>query len=344
MNLSLVKEIVLDLVQRHHDADGLGPDPYQPAPMRHAMAEGKLLAAVAELAESRVLGAQQVETIAAASLERLGELQIETDHGAGFGLGFGWRGVPADTPFTITTAIVTDGLDRIASVMRKPGPASDLATATKAWLTSDEILDTETGLPQYSPVFTDVIINVVGFWAHALRGSHPEFAAVGRRYVEQTFLPGIGWPYVPGEGRLDLLHTCYSAHALLDQPDAARQIATAVSRFVSPTGLFDKVDVMSLDDAEGAATRATSTCITVDATHAYVLHTAPARLWSIGELLTICSRRPGTDTLNGFWRSVAIRAVDQLGSMDLTAEGPRHTMHVAHGLASHLAAERSRNE
>lgn len=344
MNLSLVKEIVLDLVQRHHNTNGVGPDPYQPAPMRHAMAEGKLLTAVAVLAESRVLGTQQVETIAASSLERLDTLQTENDHGISFGLGFGWKGMSPATPFTITTAVVVEGLERISAVVRDPTPFESMAAETTRWLTSEEALDPGSGLPNFSPAYPTVVTNVVGFWAHVLRERHPDLAAAGRRHVDAAYVDDIGWTYVPDENRLDLLHTCYTARAVLGDADQARNIATAISRFITPSGLLDKVDVLSLEEADAAASRATSTCITIDGSRAYLLHAAPARLWSIGELLTVCAARPGDGSLDGFWRSVAIRAIEQLDSMNLEADGPRHTMHVAHGLASHLAAERSRNE
>lgn len=335
---------MLDLVQRHHDADGLGPDPYQPAPMRHAMAEGKLLAAVAELAESRVLGAQQVEAIAAASLRRLTALQTENDHGISFGLGFGWKGMSPATPFTITTVVVVDGLERISAAVRDPEPFEAMTAQTTRWLTSEEALDPSSGLPHFSPAYPTVVTNVVGFWAHVLRDRYPDLAGAGRRHVDATYVDDIGWTYVPDENRLDLLHTCYTARAVLADASQARNIATAISRFITPSGLLDKVDVLSLDEADAAASRATSTCITVDGNRAYLLHAAPARLWSIGELLTVCAARPGDGSLDGFWRSVAIRAIEQLDSMDLQADGPRSTMHVAHGLATHLAAERSRNE
>jgi hypothetical protein len=341
MNLSLLKDVVLDLVQGHHDADGIGPDPYQPVPMRHAMAEGKFLASISELARTGVLSSQRAETMAAASLHRLGEIQSETEYGIAFGLGFDWKGIPNSTPFTITTAIVADGLDRVASVVREPEPFWKMAAATKDWLTSDDALDAASRLPNFSPGYPTVITNVVGFWAYVLRDSHPDFAVAGRRYVEAAYVPSVGWTYAPNEKRLDLLHVCYTARAVLDQPEKAHRVATAVSRFFTPTGLIDKIDMMSLAEADAAANRAIDALITIEETRAFLLHAVPARPWSIGELLTVCAGSPGDGTLDNFWRSVAVQSIKQLGSMDLVADGPRHTMHLAHGMASHLATART---
>jgi hypothetical protein len=341
MKLSLVKDLTLGLVEQHHDSDGVGPDSYQPAPMRHAMAEGKFLASISKLVKAQVLNRQRAETMAAASLSRLEKLQSETEHGVAFGLGFGWKGTLGSVPFTITTAIVTDGLDQAASMHSNPEPFLKMASATKDWLTSDAVIEPVSQLPKFSPNDPTIVTNVVGFWAHVLRSSHPQLARTGRHHVESTYLPEAGWTYTPSSSRLDLLHTCYTARILLDRPEQVRRIAAAVSRFVTPMGLIDKADVLTLNDANAAAKRSTGAPIVVEEMHAYLLHPVPARPWSIGELLTVCASRPGGGMLLDFWRSLALKSTDHLGSMDLVAEGPRHAMHAADGLASHLAAERT---
>ena len=344
MKLSLIKDLTLDLVEQHHDSDGVGPDPYQPAPMRHAMAEGKFLASISKLVETQVLSRQRAETMAAASLSRLENLQSETKNGAAFGLGFRWKGTPSSVPFTITTAIVADGLDQAASMTSNPEPFLKMASATKDWLTSDAVIEAVSQLPKFAPDDPTIVTNVVGFWAHVLRRSHPQLARTGRHHVESTYLSEAGWTYTPRNSRLDLLHTCYTARIVLDQPEQARRIATAVSRFVTPMGLIDKADVLTLAEANAASKRSISAQIVIEEKHAYVLHPTPARPWSIGELLTVCAARPGGEKFHGFWRSLAIQSTDQLRSMDLVTDGPRHAMHIADGLASHLATERIKNK
>jgi hypothetical protein len=340
MKISHVKETVLGLVQAHHDAGGRGPDPYQPAPMAHAMAEGKLLATAAELRQSGVLSESWSKSISADSIHRLVELALPTEHGAAFGLGFAWKGMPADTPFTITTAIVVDGLDRLAAVTDDAAPLRAMADEARAWLASPAVVDPMTGLPTFSPADPQVVTNVVGYWSHVLRESHPELADAGVRHVRDCYVGGIGWPYVPGSGRLDLLHTCYTARPLLRSDDFSTLIATAISRFITPASMLDKVDAVPIAEAVAAAQRAANTCIALGENTGYVLHSAPARAWSIGELLTVCAARPGGADLTGFWRSLAIRSLAELDGLDLAADGPRHAMHAAHGLAAHLAAER----
>ena len=341
MNLSEVKETVLGLVQAHHDADGRGPDPYCPAPMSHAMAEGKLLAAVAELRRSEVVSASWSKPILESSIRRLAGLALPTKDGMAFGLGFAWKGMPADTPFTITTAIVVDGLSRVVPLVGDPEPIRGMVREASSWLTSPSVLEPQTGLPKFSPADPQVVTNVVGYWSYVLRETHPELSDAGVRHVRNCYVGEIGWPYTTDSERLDLLHTCYTVRPLLSSGDFSTRIAAAISRFITPRGPLDKFDAVSVPKAVAAAGRAANLCVVLGENKGYVLHSVPARAWSIGELLCVCAERPGGSDLADFWRSLAVRSVAEIENLDLSTEGPRHAMHVAHGLATHLATERS---
>lgn len=341
MNLSKVKESVLGLVQAHHDADGRGPDSYCPSLSAHAMAEGKLLATLAELRRSEVVSRSWSKPILEGSIRRLFNLALLTEDGTAFGLGFAWKGMPADTPFTITTAIVLDGLNRVLSEVDDSDAIRGMVREATRWLTSSSVLESQTGLPKFSPKDPQVVTNVVGYWSYVLREIHPELSDAGVQHVRNCYVGETGWPYAAGSERLDLLHTCYTIRPLLDSGDFATRIAAAISRFVTPRGLFDKVDAFSVPKAVAVAERSATACVVLGENRGYVLHSAPARGWSIGELLRICAERPGGSELAGFWRSLAIRSLAELENLDLSAEGPRHAMHVAHGLAAHLATERS---
>lgn len=340
MNLAQVKQTTLGLILAHNDRNGRGPDPFQPALMMHAMAEGKLLAAVAELLRCGAVSASWSESMSLGSIRRLAELQIPTQYGPAFGLGFAWKGMPANTPFTITTSIVVDGLERFAAVTDNPGPFEDMANAARRWLVSPDVVDSESGLPFFSPAYRTVVTNVVGYWVHVLRNSHPELANTGDQYVRNCYVGGVGWPYTSTDRRLDLLHTCYTARGLLLASDFSIHIASAISRFITPGALLDKVDAVPVREAVAIASRSTKACVALGENIGYVLHHAPARTWSIGELLSICAARPGGSEYSGFWRSLATRSIAEIEVRDVEVDGPRHAMHVAYGLAAHLATAR----
>ena len=72
--------------------------------------------------------------------------------------------------------------------------------------------------------------------------------------------------------------------------------------------------------------------------HALVGFLKPARPWSLGEALVVAAELAADPTSGSLWRprlrpaaTAAIEAIPDAG-------GPRHAMHLAHGLAATFAA------
>ena len=343
MKLADAKSLVFELIERHDRDNGVGPDPHQDRPQRHAMAEGKFLSTVSALKRCGLINTAKFEVLAERSLRRLEDLSSALDSGRGFGLGFSYSGAAADVPYTITTAVVTEGLLAAAS-QSSLGDFDAMSTATRAWMTNDEVL-VLTGqgrVPKYSLTDEAVITNVVGFWSSVLGEAHADLASQGRDYVHQSYVKGIGWPYKTGSSRFDLLHACYAARSHLEEPADARAVATAVSRFMMPTGFVDKFDLVEIEEAALAVSRASSARALIEESRGFVFYDEPARVWSLGELLVVAAMLPGGAILEGFWNSVTRRALIQIMAIDFSGVGPRHAMHAAHGLAMTLEGARVR--
>lgn len=342
MSLGRAKVLVLELIDRHDLADGVGDDPCCSVPQQHAMAEGKFLSTIATLVQARLISGTRFEALAKKSLARLLSVSMPSESGTGFGLGFSWGKESEESAFAVTTSIVTDGLLAAAALSASPAFA-EMAEETRRWLLSDDINESTVDgrLPCYSVSDRSIVTNVVGLWATVLGDDQDHMAAMGREYILRAHIEGVGWTYSHESTRVDLLHTCYSVRPFLDYPDMGLEIATAVSRFVSSNGFIDKFDVMSVDDAVDVASRSSRSVVQIEGERGFVVFGEPARVWSLGELLVVAAARPGGQRLEGFWRSLAARALNHVFEIDLRSEGPRHAMHLAHGLASILARARA---
>lgn len=335
------RRLALDLVERHDRDDGVGPDPYQAVPQQHAMAEGKFLSAIAALEKCGLLKTGKFHHLAERSLARLESISLWTDAGRGFGLGFSYSDVAADVPYTITTAIVTEGL--LAAASRSSSNIfTDMAAEARLWMTNDENLvsSSQGSMPRYAPTKDAIVTNVVSFWSSVLGDEHEDLTSRARYHVRQAYVMGVGWPYRADSSRFDLLHACYSARSLITVPTEAGKIATAISRFVTPTGFLDKFDLVGIEEAVLVASRASSPLVRIEEECGFVYFDAPARVWSLGELLVVAAMRPGASLFEGFWRAVERRVLAEILSADFSTLGPRHAMHAAHGLS--LALERAR--
>lgn len=344
MLASQVKQLVLDLVDQHDELDGVGRDPYHSQPRCHAMAEGKFLSAVSCLAKSGIISEQRFFALAGRSLERLRSLQLKTSKGAGFGLNFEYGGAAAETPYTITTSVVAEGLINVINHKSLTGTV-ELLEACRAWLVSPEILVhlNRIVLPGFAPRNLSVITNVVGFWSTVLGSEHRTLTNSAKEYVNGAYIDGLGWPYHPESTRYDLLHTCYASRGSAAQAGDSLRIATAVSKFVLPHAIIDKFDAVTTDEALRATAKARSVTVQFSSSGAIVLYPDNARLWSLGELLVVSSwqRRAGSADFEPFWSRVSSRTLDAVGPAMIGSGGPRDEMHLVHGLACHLALLRS---
>ncbi len=345
------RRLTLELLKAAHESGNRGPDAYTEERVPHAMADGKMLAALAVCRAEGWLSPLMDQLWTTAALERLDASRLVRGRTSGWGLGFATRGYPPDEPFAITTSLVAAGLDVT------PGPlAKELLAGAARWLCG--CCDPATGLPLFASVVPRPVVNVVAYWADAMRRTgKPDRAAIGYEWVRQRSIPGVGWGYEPGNDRIDLLHQGYIVEplrlaALAGSPGAPtlevveRAARCVLATFDGPEHLLDKVDLMDESEAVSACER--SRRLVLRPTGAddrwLVIHPKRARPWSYGETLVMAAGLAATGPNAVLWQrrlaSMTTEVLDQWEQVTAPWDGnvfPRDAMHLAHGLASAAA-------
>ena len=224
-----MSDALVELCVHHLDAVGIstcgfGPDPYDPEPRHHPMAYA--LYARGLVALHRATGDGEFLVAADALGERLGALSHGTP--AGWGLGFEWKGHPAEHPYTITTALCGHAMLELAEAGNRGG-AQELVHSACAWLLDavEWSGDEQVAGPLFAPNFNDVVLNVAsqsgGFLVAAAGvAAIPEATKRGiaaLRFV-QEHQHGLGyWPYrterradeagATTDASVDAVHTSY---------------------------------------------------------------------------------------------------------------------------------------
>lgn len=355
-----LRDAALALLDAYERAEGVSPaDDYDDTPRVHPMAEAKYLLACLELGESGVMSAGDLARRARASLERLEASRVVPRRGsAAWGLGFAYRDLPADEPFTITTSMVLHACARAAAAT-PPGSAARfgrLVSGARQWLLEDvgSVVADGVSWPRYSPGLDLAAYNVAAYWAGALVSSadpdDPSDAAATAvaEAVLERYVPDVGWPYSPDSPRVDLVHTAYVAWGLLaalpdrraSVEDAALRALLQFSGSFSGGGWRDAFDLLDLDEAlsDGARTarragRVVDGAMIVDADQ-------PARAWSVGEALVVLAEIGRSERLGPYCRTLARFLASAAVADHVPDERFRHSMHVAHGLSLTVRAAR----
>lgn|GEM_PF-3095671 len=357
-----LKHQALDLVDRYHGAQGIGPDAYSATPLSHPMADAKFLLSLVALLNTKIISPQKFVQYAAPVAPRLESARINVfGSGAAWGLGFGFRNLPVREPYLITSALVVEALSAVIATglldldfepLHEDG-ARALASWLQYWV--QPYPGKALALPQYSEHLREPVINTAAyaFGVAARSGSGPlgHQAAEAREklsMIAELRIRGIGWQYSASSKVVDLMHQCYTINAF--PPDMCPMIdewhADLVSLFDGGINYLDACTLIT-DESELASSyelpivrRMDGRCVRVER--------KPARLWSLGELLLSLSRRGGLiedELRRSQWKRtanrVAIHVLELLDTHSEEAGFVRHSMHGLHGIVELLALHRS---
>lgn len=355
---------LMSLLDSYHQVGGRGPDAYHEAPLVHPMAEGRFLAALATAAQTRLIPAGQVRSMAEASLLRLEQTALPFASGLGWGLGFAHGASDRSEPFLITTAMIAEGLIELAPILPDQPLAARLRggslDAIRTWCRTECVLnaDLDMELPIYSATVRRPILNAAIYAISVLARSAVVSDGVASadlvsslRRIRDRRRPGLGWLDDPDSPVIDLLHQCFILNSLsaglpADQRNMADEdlaMVETMSLFSAMPGFLDTASLLcdpELPPSAGVTLRPIGNAF-------LAVRPKPARLWSLGELLVALSWRISgrSDGRAGQWRAYAAPACEallaRLAEGDAETGFPRQQMYAAFGLARFLAALRS---
>ncbi|MBZ2196457.1 hypothetical protein [Occultella gossypii] len=350
-----IRATVGELLDTYQGMDGFSTDEHHDEVQQHPMAEAKYVLACVEMFRSSLMSEDELTTRMVESLTRLEAHRVCDAGVTGWGLGFAYDAGSADETYVITTALVLHALHsvvRFAPAAAPPGWHELLRSATGYLLRAARLETSDGDLIAYSPGNALPTYNVTAMWSGVLTQvvgpRHPDAASI--RQVASDLLgrriPGGGWTYGPGSSRADLLHTCYIGvgltMALADRTDELdRMLLEDILRFSRAPIWVDRYDVHALSDLLTGQVPGLKRTVHVVDGNALVGFDAPARSWSMGELLVVISEAAARPTTGRYWmtqlRPLARSTIDE----QLPETWFRHSMHIAHGLASTLRVLRA---
>lgn len=334
------------------------------------MADAKYLLAVMSMVRSELVPHPVGVKLALSVARRLNSSGIQENGGMGWGLGFPWGSADSSMTYTITTSLVAHSTIVAAQTLGPLCPSECLTLLDQAhrWLSKVDRVTTDgphtrsVHLPIFSSHKRIAITNVVSYWLGALvlagrqiggtqELSQAEVVATSD-WIFESYIPSIGWPYSPDQRRIDLLHQCYVINGLsLVEPSARlEQVAIqTLALFWDGGRVRDKIDIAPQDEALETRSRAGSTSLQIRENHSLILHSEPARNWSIGELATVIANMARQGRYRRHWTISSRRFIPFSCSaleveLSKNASGPRHAMHLAHGAAEILSVLRSPKE
>lgn len=354
--LSKARASLHQLLALYESSGGRSIDDYDAEVRVHPMAEGKYLSTLMQLWRAGYVNDKYVAHNAQTVMERLESLNVarQSDQ-ACWGLGFPFREAPADEPYVITTAIVTQGILELP-----PELGDSLASRALRWLreSAPRTVVQHHGRPIEFLVFSEhipeLITNVALAGAATLHraGQLPEKDAI-IEWARMQYCHPLGWPYAQGNNRIDLLHQCYILNALADMNGAASiedEALRVVGLFASGDGYLDVVSLMpGPPRIEWSAASQYESFMQYGADDWLIRHAARARDWSLGELLVVLSRLVEHGRERAQWRvvlrqllaRVPVVLASHIEAAERNQARFRHSMHLAHGVASALQSLRS---
>jgi hypothetical protein len=355
--LASIRELLSGTLLAYQRAGGITGDAYLASPTFHPMAAGKCLLALLDLHRAGLLSHATLVGRAGPVVAALDRAAVAPPSGVGgkaWGLGFGWRDLPPDEPYLITTAIVTRALALLRQLAPDLSTSSDLAdnglTSLRDWCldwcTTSEI-DRQVVLPAYSRGLRLPVFNAAAM-AWAVLGEfdpNSQAAASAALYsIWECRVAGLGWQYEPGSPVVDLVHQSYlykSMMSVVPVQTVSQDLETSIGQFVGATDWIDAIHLVggSTDTARYATWKR------LHGGYRLSIEPRPARLWSLGELLTLVSAIAATEGSRGPWLQRASAIAGLVQARLLTQQGEalwaRHSMHAAHGLAAYLLLRRT---
>jgi hypothetical protein len=340
------------LFDHYESSRGISCDAYFDTPQWHAMAEAQYLEAVVIARQAELLSESQATLRAKASIARLrsGAVRHEAGVFVQWGLGFPWQHFSADEPFLVTTALVTRALLSADMLV----PCTDFvrqALGGLARLPRREV-STNSGtvaLPVYAPSLPEVVENTVAVWAQVVVSSRglsilqPETVGDAEKalsWLDQRFMPGLGWTYSAARPVFDLMHQVYIIEALLRHrgPRASEQRAIETfAAFRAGAGYIDSMLLTDRTKAIKSAERSGMRYVVFSGKHVLTAQCEPARLWSLGGMLGCFGLLAIDGALTGYWLS-QIRHFPMHMLPSWLGTDFRQEMHLARGIAHALMA------
>lgn len=365
-NMSFIQSLrscLDDLLDTYSAAAGVGADAYWKNPRVHPMADGKYLLSIVQSYRAGLIGQSRAIGRAKPAAKRLKDraLPLSEDRGEtiGWGLGFPWakHTYTAQDPLLITSAVCTKALS--ALVKDELLPAQFEMTYTNAlkglhWWSDEAAVSPPNGpsLPCYGlSNYREPVHNTAAYSLGLLFSlGNQASEEMGHRltYIADQYTNGAGWVYSYDNPVIDLLHQWYILNPLIDSFGAERfeeHCQTIVSQFGTGDGFLDVATLKpsawraACDDDPGyvlARPIPTGTLL---------VNPKPARLWSLGEMLVgvskMCQQCPSNPLWPRYGQMIAKLILDK-SQTRTSAEWayPRHTMHLAHGLAAYIAFRR----
>lgn len=320
---AIVESLEYHLEQRPPEQIGLGCDAYHDEPIDHPMAYALYARGLVNL--YRATGDERYIADTERMVWRL--LALRGPGTAAWGLRFPWRGLGADHPYTITTALCAIALAEYCEHAGDRTPV-DALRSTCRWLSHDVPwrLQGRGGGPWFAPGLPFLVTNVAAMTAAALVRAHPLLGddslldaalACARHVVDRQQSPGF-WTYgetatgprpnSDARNTIDAVHTSYvidgtlAASAGGEWADLRPALDDAVGRglrflqerFVGPGGhCVEKMVLVEPNPETGASPLLENPRlrrIDLDEHRALLLFQKESRLWGYGAALGALSR------------------------------------------------------
>jgi len=344
----------LKLLEAYRECDGVSADAYHPHPRWHAMAEALYLESVIEAGEARLISPKLRNSCAEESVERLatGAIDRVPEQHARWGLGFAVNHCPADEPYSVTSGLAACALAKaVHSGLGGPGAPDLLAEALEGLRMFERHALPGDAAQAFAPVFSPnlpaLVDNGIAVWARALvkgaeavgqDGEQGAFSAA--EYVRRRRTAGLGWAYADDSPVYDLVHQCYIIESLCELSDYAefeREALESLSFFRRGRTLVDTARASGFDEAVSSLTR--SGIIDIDFRNgvALTIRITPARIWSVGALLSCYALFLMNGLRREMWRALIRRFPREHVDGD-TGLDFRQEMHLARGLALSVRA------
>jgi len=352
---SIFRSKLEELLDCYDRAAGYSPDAYCATPQWHAMAEAQYLEALTIHSESGLLRPSDARILTLKSIERLAAGTVERIAGdyALWGLGFAWKDCPAKEPYLVTTAIVARALCGVRECSEAQALASEAFNGLKVLPHGDIAIEGKSiAAPHFAAGIPQIVDNAIALWLHALQAASDSCISGQCTQSQRTFVTrwlysrwreDLGWTYSENEDVIDLVHQLYIIDALLaaGTPHEVEEIALrTIAGFRLVDGYVDSMRISTLRSAIDSVTRSQSVVAAFRGGECLIVKRNPARLWSLGALLSCFGAFACKGHYGAFWRS-QIRRFPVIHLSTEIGQDFRQEMHVAKGLACALVALRS---
>ena len=343
-------------INQYESENGFSIDYYSETSQFHPMAAAKYILTLCSLYRTKLLSHSNLTKKTTITINQLNQCKIELtkkDDMCFWGLNFKYKSYKRDEIYLITSAIVTQSLCELGSLITEDALLNSVIKKAMNGLeywTNKETIYCETfkfNIPLYSKCNNEHIFNA-STYAYAIiikYSDNKEVKDSAYRYMDKLYeyrIPNIGWIYTPISNAVDLLHNSYIQNSYFLNKKYSDNInidesINIICQFTNNSTFFDALAIkQNYNEWRGGIRRSLN--------KEYIeLTSKNARLWSLGELIVVLANlniNRNDLILEKFSRSI----VSNIMLLDFPEEKKyfRHTMHFTHGLALFLEMLRSK--